>query len=108
MLQIGLLLYARHGCAELAAVARARSPAAGRTRASERSRSAPRWPLLATIVAGGYMSASETSGAEGRPNEPSPHTACGHGFPSCGRARSCRSAAAARSTSTSPTVRSCT
>jgi heme A synthase len=40
--------------------------------------------VLATIVAGGYMSASELHGTQNEASAADPHTACGTDFPSCG------------------------
>ena len=74
----------------------------------ERSRSARRSPRSATIVAGGYMSASELHGTPEEHAAVDPHTACGTDFPGCAGGGPCPSGAAARSTSTSPTARSCT
>ena len=40
--------------------------------------------VLATIVAGGYMSANELHGTAASAAATDPHTACGTDFPSCG------------------------
>jgi heme A synthase len=82
MLQIGLLILAAY-------LARGRADAAGSDR---RLASTPQGlrilsvaatgAVLATIVAGGYMSASELKGTSEL--SPGVHTACGNEFPSCG------------------------
>jgi heme a synthase len=89
MLQIGLLILV----AQLARSAGGDSPVGGR-----RARSPARFAgqgvrvlaiaataaVLATIVAGGYMSASELHGTGDKARGPDVHTACGTDFPSCG------------------------
>ena len=82
MLQIGLLILTAY-------LARAPADAGGSTR---RLTSTPQvlrilsiaatGAVLATIVAGGYMSASELKGTSEL--SPGVHTACGNEFPSCG------------------------
>ena len=85
MLQIGLLILiaymARSGGrrAASARIARAPRPRRGAARPDDRGHDA----VLATIVAGGYMSASELHGTTGAAG-PDVHTACGTDFPSCG------------------------
>ena len=63
--------------------------------------------VLATIVAGGYMAAGQLEGTGREHAATDAHMACGRtSRPATGA--SCRSARAARWTSTSPTARSCT
>jgi heme A synthase len=85
MLQIGLLLY----IARLSAI-RAGGAAAGllahrpsATRAVRTLAICASVAALATIVAGGYMSASELHGTPEEHSAVDPHTACGTDFPGC-------------------------
>lgn len=86
MLQIGLLLY----IARLGAI-RAGDGAGGllalrpsATRAVRTLAICASVAALATIVAGGYMSASELHGTPSEHATADPHTACGTSFPTCG------------------------
>jgi heme A synthase len=83
MLQIGLLLYiARLSTMRAGTGLLARRPAAtGGMRALAIAASVA---ALATIVAGGYMSASELHGTPNERTASDPHTACGTNFPTCG------------------------
>jgi heme A synthase len=88
MLQIGLLILvaylARAGAASHGAGNEARRlirPPNGATRALAVAATAA---VLGTIVAGGYMSASELHGTPEKGVGPDVHTACGTDFPSCG------------------------
>jgi heme A synthase len=86
MLQIGLLLYIarlsvlRGGDAGTGVLAR--RPSA--TRAMRTLVICTSVAALATIVAGGYMSASELHGTPKEHAAADPHTACGTEFPACG------------------------
>jgi heme A synthase len=83
MLQIGLLLYiARLSTLRASAGLLARRPAA--TRGMRTLAIAASVAALATIVAGGYMSASELHGTPAEHSAVDPHTACGTQFPTCG------------------------
>jgi cytochrome c oxidase assembly protein subunit 15 len=84
MLQIGLLLYiARLGAIRAGDGALlARRPSA--TRAVRTLAICASVAALATIVAGGYMSASELHGTPSEHTAVDPHTACGTSFPTCG------------------------
>ncbi len=83
MLQIGLLLYiARLTSLRSGGGFLARRPAA--TGAMRAIAIAAATAALATIVAGGYMSASELRGTTNEHSAVDPHTACGTQFPSCG------------------------
>jgi heme a synthase len=86
MLQIGLLLYlvrlTRPQPATGAAGVSADRP--GVTRAIRTLTICASVAVLATIVAGGYMSANELRGTPEKATASDPHTACGTDFPSCG------------------------
>jgi heme A synthase len=83
MLQIGLLLYiARLSTMRAGAGLLARRPAA--TRGMRALAIAASVAALGTIVAGGYMSASELHGTPKEHAVSDPHTACGTQFPGCG------------------------
>jgi len=83
MLQIGLLLYiARLSMLRVGAGLLARRPAA--TRGMRALALAASVAALATIIAGGYMSASELHGTPKELTAVDPHTACGTQFPTCG------------------------
>jgi len=83
MVQIGLLLYiARLTTLRGGTGVLARRPAA--TGAVRALAIAAAVAALATIVAGGYMSASELRGTPHEHSAADPHTACGTQFPSCG------------------------
>jgi heme A synthase len=83
MLQIGLLLYiARLSTIRAGGGLLARRPAA--TRGLRPLAIAASVAALATIVAGGYMSASELHGTPNEHRAVDPHTACGTHFPTCG------------------------
>jgi heme A synthase len=89
MIQIGLLML-------LAYLARSPASTSSSDSASEKSRLrspggatralaiAATAAVLGTIVAGGYMSASELHGTPEKGLGPDVHTACGTDFPSCG------------------------
>jgi len=90
MLQIGLLILLAHlartprpGSSPVAADSKRPSvrPPSGATRALAVAATAA---VLGTIVAGGYMSASELHGTPEKGLGPDVHTACGTDFPSCG------------------------
>ena len=86
MLQIGLLLYIAR-LSVLRAGDRGRGLYALRpsaTRAMQTLAVAASVAALATIVAGGYMSASARHGTPTEHLAADPHTACGTSFPSCG------------------------
>jgi heme A synthase len=83
MLQIGLLLHiARLAALRSGTGLLARRPAA--TRAVRTLAICASVAALATIVAGGYMSASALHGTPEEHAATDPHTACGTEFPSCG------------------------
>jgi heme A synthase len=83
MLQIALLLYiARLAALRVGAGPLARRPAA--TRGMRALAIAASAAALTTIVAGGYMSASELHGTPREHAAADPHIACGTQFPSCG------------------------
>jgi heme A synthase len=83
MLQIGLLLHiARLTTMRAGGGLLARRPAA--TRGMRALAVAASVAALATIVAGGYMSASELHGTPAEHTAVDPHTACGTHFPTCG------------------------
>lgn len=83
MLQIGLLLFiARASTLRVGAGILARRPAA--TRGMRMLAVATSVAALATIVAGGYMSANELRGTPEEHTAIDPHTACGTHFPTCG------------------------
>jgi heme A synthase len=83
MLQIGLLLYiARLGAIRAGAGLLAQRPSA--TRGMRTLALCASVAALATIVAGGYMSASALHGTPEKHAAADPHTACGTDFPSCG------------------------
>jgi heme A synthase len=87
MLQIGLLLFiARHSAARAGEVRSEPGIAAGigATRPIRVLAVLASVAVLATIVAGGYMSASELHGTSKEATAVDPHTACGTDFPSCG------------------------
>jgi heme A synthase len=85
MLQIGLLLHiARLSTLRAGGGLLARRPAA--TRGVRTLAIVASVAALATIVAGGYMSASELHGTPSEHTAIDPHTACGTEFPSCGNA----------------------
>ena len=81
MLQIGLILL----LARLSRRRRSggRPPSAGATRSIRTVAVAASVMVLATIVAGGYMAASELQGTGREHASPDPHVACGTDFPSC-------------------------
>ena len=88
MLQIGILLYiarlasARADDADAGTRLLARRPSA--TRAVRTLAICAAVATLGTIVAGGYMSASQLHGTPQERASADPHTACGTDFPSCG------------------------
>jgi cytochrome c oxidase assembly protein subunit 15 len=86
MLQIGLLIFlarlSRTAPREGLAPSAPGQP--GSTRAIRTLAISASVAVLATIVAGGYMSASELHGTAERASAADPHTACGTDFPSCG------------------------
>jgi heme A synthase len=83
MLQIGLLLFiARISTLRAGTGLLARRPAG--TRAMRILAIAASVAALATIVAGGYMSANELRGTPDEHTAIDPHTACGTQFPTCG------------------------
>jgi cytochrome c oxidase assembly protein subunit 15 len=87
MLQIGLLIFlARLSSARAAVESRGVAPAggAGATRSIRTLAICASVAVLATIVTGGYMSASELHGTGNEATAADPHTACGTDFPSCG------------------------
>ena len=88
MLQIGILLYiARLGSIRADASGRGERLLAQRpsgTRAVRTLAICASVATLATIVAGGYMSASQLHGTPQERATADPHTACGTDFPTCG------------------------
>jgi heme A synthase len=88
MLQIGLLILlaylARQGPASRAGGAPTRASASSPGPAVRFLAVSATVAVLGTIVAGGYMSASELHGTPGKVHGPDVHTACGKDFPSCG------------------------
>jgi heme A synthase len=88
MLQIGILLYIarlaslRTDGGEAGTRLLARRPSA--TRAVRTLAVCAAVATLATIVAGGYMSASQLHGTPQERASADPHTACGTDFPTCG------------------------
>jgi heme A synthase len=87
MLQIGLLLLiARYSTTRAGADRTPQVPftGPGSTRAIRALAVAASVAVLGTIVAGGYMSASELRGTGNEAHAADPHTACGTQFPTCG------------------------
>ena len=85
MLQIGLLLFlARLSGSSARAAQDGPGAGAGATRAIRTLAICASVAVLATIVAGGYMSANELHGTPEEATAVDPHTACGTDFPSCG------------------------
>jgi heme A synthase len=86
MLQIGLLLFLARLSASSACAGEGAPPTAGpgATRAIRTLAICASVAVLATIVAGGYMSANELHGTPEEATAVDPHTACGTDFPSCG------------------------
>jgi heme A synthase len=88
MLQIGILLYIARLAGIRADGAGARPPLLARRPAAPRAvrtlAICAAVATLATIVAGGYMSASQLHGTPQERATADPHTACGTDFPTCG------------------------
>ena len=85
MLQIGLLMFlARLSNSPAAGTAPATEEGPGATRAIRTLAICASVAVLATIVAGGYMSANALHGTPSEARAIDPHTACGTDFPSCG------------------------